>query len=101
MGGILERHEERKARKPQCMLIRRETKSSLSLFYKTHTDRLQTHDHNWSVSEQAATEYGKKTAESISLVAKPTKQQLRWYKFTQLFRKIMRNRQKVILAIRA
>lgn len=58
------------------------------------------HDHAWSVSEQTATEYGKKTAESTSMVGKATKQQLRWYQFTQLFRAIMRNRKTVIRTIR-
>ncbi|MCJ1467104.1 hypothetical protein MMC07_005726 [Pseudocyphellaria aurata] len=58
------------------------------------------HDHEWSVSEQAATDYGKTTAESISMVGRATKQQLRWYQFTQLFRAIMRNRKTVIRTIR-
>lgn len=48
------------------------------------------HDNAWSTAEQAATEYGKKTAEDRGLRANG--QTMRWYKFTQLFRAIMRNR---------
>jgi len=58
------------------------------------------HDPRWSSSEQTATEYGKSQAESTSLVAAPTAQTLRWYKFTNLFRGIMRNRKKIITTIR-
>ncbi|KAL9045518.1 MAG: hypothetical protein Q9214_001451 [Letrouitia sp. 1 TL-2023] len=58
------------------------------------------HDYTWSIAEQTATEYGKTSAETTSMVGRPTKQQLRWYQFTQLFRAIMRNRKKIILAIR-
>ncbi|KAI9744696.1 MAG: hypothetical protein M1835_002677, partial [Candelina submexicana] len=64
------------------------------------TDR-DDHDPAWSESEQTATEYGKLKAETTAGVSPATKEQLRWYQFTQLFRAIMRNRSKVILLIRA
>ncbi|KAI9890593.1 MAG: hypothetical protein M1814_003791 [Vezdaea aestivalis] len=56
------------------------------------------HDYAWSDSEQTSTEYGRRTADSLSLPT--TNQTLRWYKFTQIFRWVMRNRQLVVQLIK-
>lgn len=48
------------------------------------------HDAAWSNAEESATEYGRRRGDAAA--SPPSNQTLRWFKFTQLFRAIMRGR---------